>query len=453
MARNVRLPELLCCPNCGYDLEKARPLKLGRLYIEPFGDIYWKGEEVKLTPSEREVLYAVVAAAKHNSHASKNMIAERIDAENQKIVDVYICKIRDAFRTVDPAFQCLETKWGEGYSWNADMQRKETPVEPPKKLAFEMPSIPLKVFSNSEVLWQGKHRIFLTKRQVELLKILVDANGDFVDSKDIWRPLGLANHGAVGSMVNALRRKFWEADERSQIVENWPGRGYAVVKPDYHRPAAAEVLFENEYIALSHLEMLYKGKYRVHLSKREAQLLLLLAQAEGRWVTNEEIYIKLNLTNGYTTLKTLIHRGINRKMKEFLDEPVVEVMRGHGYRLFMERKRMPAQRFTNTAFDRRGELTMYVTNEVLWQGEHFITLAPNMAKVMSALVQADGAYVTTQTLMQRLGAKDKASVNSEVTRIRKLFATYDAENAIIEAKNQTGYRLVSPVMEEERLAA
>lgn len=76
----------------------------------------WKNSPVELTPTEFDILSALIARTEGVS------IEELVRVTRQGIVEdntinTHILHIRKKFKKVDPDFDCIKTRYGFGYSW------------------------------------------------------------------------------------------------------------------------------------------------------------------------------------------------------------------------------------------------------------------------------------------------------------------------------------------------
>ncbi|MBT8129739.1 MAG: response regulator transcription factor [Gammaproteobacteria bacterium] len=76
----------------------------------------WKNKPVELTPTEFDILSALLASTEGVS------IEELVSVTRQGIVEdntinTHILHIRKKFKKVDPDFDCIKTRYGFGYSW------------------------------------------------------------------------------------------------------------------------------------------------------------------------------------------------------------------------------------------------------------------------------------------------------------------------------------------------
>ncbi len=78
--------------------------------------VSWKGQPVELTPTEFDLLSALL------DHPEGASIEQLVRATRQGLVEdntinTHILHIRKKFRQVDPDFNCIKTRYGFGYSW------------------------------------------------------------------------------------------------------------------------------------------------------------------------------------------------------------------------------------------------------------------------------------------------------------------------------------------------
>lgn len=104
------------CPKCGADVSLDEPRRIDDFSMVGAGyPLLYRGEEVGLTPFERELAWSIMKA--FPAHVSGDTLLQRSDADLQEnSLKVYICRIRQRVREVggpDP----LETVRGLGYRW------------------------------------------------------------------------------------------------------------------------------------------------------------------------------------------------------------------------------------------------------------------------------------------------------------------------------------------------
>jgi two-component system OmpR family response regulator len=91
--------------------------RVGDLEMKPSGmQARWKTKAVELTPTEFDILSALLASVEGVS------IEELVSVTRQGIVEdntinTHILHIRKKFKKVDPDFDCIKTRYGFGYSW------------------------------------------------------------------------------------------------------------------------------------------------------------------------------------------------------------------------------------------------------------------------------------------------------------------------------------------------
>lgn len=225
-------PRLKHCPNCGHDLVALEPVQYGDLFADPRGDTYWKGQLVKLSPTQRIVLHTILTGTPPRSQGrdwqpgqfiDRLIIAERADT-NIDNVDVFLSTIRSAFRQVDPDFNHIETKHGEGYRWSAI--RVHQPIA-----RFETAFV---LYDDGELIWRQKYRIFLSPVETKIMKLLLDARGEPVHWTKVCELLGRTETGsATRAAMNRLRKRFREADPKTPAIPSHRQRGAMVVRPTW----------------------------------------------------------------------------------------------------------------------------------------------------------------------------------------------------------------------------
>ena len=78
--------------------------------------VQWKNQPVNLTPTEYDILHALLNAPTGVS------IEDLVKATRQGVVEdntinTHILHIRKKFKQVDARFACIKTRYGFGYSW------------------------------------------------------------------------------------------------------------------------------------------------------------------------------------------------------------------------------------------------------------------------------------------------------------------------------------------------
>lgn len=228
-------PEILFCPKCGYDLDDARPRRLGDLYADPMGETFWKGERVHLTATERVVLSSIVTTEQRaanreelGSYTSGLVIAERADLTIDS-VKVVITRLRQAFQQVDPDFDHIETATGFGYRFV---------MSPVARVLCRLPGLVLQ--SDGTATWQNRYRIFLNTgkgHQLTIMTALMRAAGELVSNRELIKLINAPCRTGPFIAISGIRKKFAEADARIPIIigdkgnRRAGGAGYRIYLP------------------------------------------------------------------------------------------------------------------------------------------------------------------------------------------------------------------------------
>lgn len=78
--------------------------------------VCWKGSRVDLTPTEFDILAALLNTPEGAS--IENLVrATRQGLVEDNTINTHILHIRKKFRSVDADFNCIKTRYGFGYSW------------------------------------------------------------------------------------------------------------------------------------------------------------------------------------------------------------------------------------------------------------------------------------------------------------------------------------------------
>ena len=108
------------CPNCGHNQASLNGLHVGPLAIDR-GAITWHGKRPRLTSTESLIVQAIAGCEGFPIKLAG--ICDAIDSEAtdpQGNIAVLVCRIRKAFRKVDPEFDALETVRGKGFRWRIE---------------------------------------------------------------------------------------------------------------------------------------------------------------------------------------------------------------------------------------------------------------------------------------------------------------------------------------------
>ncbi len=104
----------------GPALESARPLKRGKLTLDPARhDSLWDGKPVKLTVTEFLLLQSLAQRPGFVKSRDNLMDAAYEDQVyvDDRTIDSHIKRMRKKFREVDPDFDAIETLYGVGYRY------------------------------------------------------------------------------------------------------------------------------------------------------------------------------------------------------------------------------------------------------------------------------------------------------------------------------------------------
>jgi two-component system OmpR family response regulator len=95
----------------------ARVSRYGDIELQPDSmRVRWKGQALELTPTEFEILRALLdnpdgASIEALQRATRQGIVE------DNTINTHILHIRKKFKHLDPAFDCIRTRYGFGYGW------------------------------------------------------------------------------------------------------------------------------------------------------------------------------------------------------------------------------------------------------------------------------------------------------------------------------------------------
>lgn len=112
------------CPNCGIDFLRRDDVEIGDLRASLYGDTFWRGNRVKLTLSEAEIVQTLARAPGRYvlPDALLNVLGS---AGTTNLIAVMVCRIRLKFREAEkamgrePTFDRIESRRGcdTGYRW------------------------------------------------------------------------------------------------------------------------------------------------------------------------------------------------------------------------------------------------------------------------------------------------------------------------------------------------
>jgi DNA-binding response OmpR family regulator len=104
------------CPSCGYNLVPEKVVELGAMRFDPRGDACFHGEKLRLSPSEHILLGTLLASA--GKFVSVDVLMNRLGSEGEnKVVDVYITRLRKKLRAIDPGARHIEANYGCSRRW------------------------------------------------------------------------------------------------------------------------------------------------------------------------------------------------------------------------------------------------------------------------------------------------------------------------------------------------
>jgi len=111
------------CPCCGYNLARLEDFELGDLRVSgEFGMVTWRGIAPHLTGTERTIVIALAMAKggylRRRALTEAGGFDERQDPDN--MLSVFLLRIREAFRKIDPTFDLIESRRGIGLRWKND---------------------------------------------------------------------------------------------------------------------------------------------------------------------------------------------------------------------------------------------------------------------------------------------------------------------------------------------
>ena len=105
------------CPSCGYQIGQFDAVTFGNVTIEPPGKVLLRSRNVELSPTQFILADALIRAQGRGVYRST--LANLIDADlHDQSVTVYVKRLRETFRRLDPTFDQIECLKGFGaYRW------------------------------------------------------------------------------------------------------------------------------------------------------------------------------------------------------------------------------------------------------------------------------------------------------------------------------------------------
>ncbi len=79
----------------------------------------WKGRPIHLTATEFEMLHQFARAGRNKVVTYDQLKEATQGVVERNTINTHICRIRNAFRKVDPDFNLIQNEYGRGYSWRA----------------------------------------------------------------------------------------------------------------------------------------------------------------------------------------------------------------------------------------------------------------------------------------------------------------------------------------------
>ncbi len=93
-------------------------LHLNALEIDPENyRVKWKGQPIHLTATEFEMLHRFAQAGENKVVTYDQLKEATQGVVERNTINTHICRIRNAFRKVDPDFNMIHNEYGRGYSW------------------------------------------------------------------------------------------------------------------------------------------------------------------------------------------------------------------------------------------------------------------------------------------------------------------------------------------------
>ncbi len=105
------------CPNCGFQIGSSAPIVFGNVRIDPPGKISLHSDYIHLPPTLFILADALIRAQGRGVYRST--LANLIDPDlTDQAVTVYVKRLRNSFRRLDPGFDQIQCVKGFGaYRW------------------------------------------------------------------------------------------------------------------------------------------------------------------------------------------------------------------------------------------------------------------------------------------------------------------------------------------------
>jgi DNA-binding response OmpR family regulator len=211
---------------------RGRPIISGDLVVEPSTrDAYFRETAVGLTKAEFRLLYLLALRPNRAMHRRELAFQLGIEADAAILrrVDCMVCRLRRKLaRFTEHAY--VSTKPGFGY-----MYRQEVPRGHRSAIADTgAPSASISDLSLDERAldaYVGNRPLGLTRREFQVLALMVGANGETIGVDAIARGLDVSGpkaRKAVTAHIVRLRGKLRRGGSKSAIV-NSRGEGWSVV--------------------------------------------------------------------------------------------------------------------------------------------------------------------------------------------------------------------------------
>lgn len=105
----------MICINCGHDDSKQPPIERDGFYVSPTGDPIYQGKiSIRMTPSQRRILYALVSCDKV---INCGPLLSAIGSHGMnKVITINICRMRAAFKYAQAPCP-IDSDPYSGYKW------------------------------------------------------------------------------------------------------------------------------------------------------------------------------------------------------------------------------------------------------------------------------------------------------------------------------------------------